>query len=272
MQFLYATIIYSDPIRSPHFTTKWRPWMVLIKQLPASTIRCRNNPTFSLQLLLLPLLSTAGKGRDFSKTSEAFLMKLHSLFFKTFYDLQWQLVLYLMMIVRLKSHVFVIWVHFEWHFHYISCLFRLTEWYILGWSDLKRSHTDAFLLKCLQPFCQSVTFFEDSNFNEIFFPLTMNKSLSSKSTARRKAFSKRWCLQREGESVKEQHPDKKQKQSSNLKHILWLKMDRWIGQRYTFLSSSSLHTNTHLDPHKPLHTKLSIIELRVAGPLPIIQN
>lgn len=94
----------------------------------------------------------------------------------------------------------------------------------------------------------------------------MNKSLSSKSTARRKAFSKRWCLQREVESVKEQHPDKKQKQSSNLKHILWLKMDRWIGQRYTLLSAFSLHTNTHLDPHKPLHTKLSIIELRVAGP------
>ena len=29
----------------------------------------------------------------------------------------------------------------------------------------------------------------------IYFQLTMNKSLSSKSTARRKAFSKRWCLQ-----------------------------------------------------------------------------
>lgn len=44
----------------------------------------------------------------------------------------------------------------------------------------------------------------------------MNKSLASKSTARRKAFSKHWCLQRKKETVKKKDNtlNMKAKQSS----------------------------------------------------------
>lgn len=58
-----------------------------------------------------------------------------------------------------------------------------------------------------------LTFSQGSNLNKAYYPLTMNKSLASKSTARRKAFSKRWCLQRKSRQLKgKQHlPDKKSK-------------------------------------------------------------
>lgn len=97
--------------------------------------------------------------------------------------------------------------------------------------------------------------------HHLLVQLTMNKSLSSKSTARRKAFSKRWYLQRRCILLKRQTNKKLYEKTMHVK-VCFLGL---------FLLLLCIQNDaTHLQT--PLHTKLSIIEQRAVSRLPIIQN